>query len=110
VLAGLLHSDAPWCDTEPFVKTLRDGLGDPINTHRQEDAYDFLTRLQEQLEQRMKAQPGAKIFSKMFSVGMMQEIECNNHHAKVSARVVTVCLSRREQRQPIGQVALSISP
>lgn len=83
VLATLLHSDSTWADTEPFVKTLRDGGGDPINTSRQEDAYDFLTRFQEQLESQMSGSQN-KVFSKMFSVGMCQEIECRNGHAKAT--------------------------
>lgn len=86
VMASLLHSDSPWADTEQFVKTLRDGAGQPINTSRQEDAYDFLTRLQEHLETQMKGQTNDKIFSKMFSVGMCQEIECRNGHARATAQ------------------------
>lgn len=65
-----------------LFQTLRDGAGDPINTSRQEDAYDFLTRFQEQLEGQMGAQN--KVFSKMFSVGICQEIECRNGHAKAT--------------------------
>lgn len=90
LVASLLHSDSSWADTEPFVKTLRDGMGDPINQSRQEDAYDFLTRFQEQLEGQMKktsaSEAGEKVFRKMFSVEMSQEIECLNGHAKATAQ------------------------
>ncbi len=93
VMASLLHSDSTWADTEPFVKTLRDGMGEVINTSRQEDAYDFLTRFQEQLEAQMGGAQ-SKIFSKMFSVGMCQEIECKFGHAKAT----------EQQAEPVLQV------
>ena len=93
VMAALLHSDSTWADTEPFVKTLRDGTGDVINTSRQEDAYDFLTRFQEQLEAQMGGTQ-SKVFSKMFSVGMCQEIECKFGHAKAT----------EQQAEPVLQV------
>ena len=87
--AALLHSASSWADTEPFVRTLRDGMGDTINQARQEDAYDFLTRFQEQLEVQMSKcpnMPDQKVFQKMFSVEMCQEIECSNGHAKATAQ------------------------
>jgi hypothetical protein len=104
VMATLLHSDSTWADTEPFVKTLRDGTGDAINTSRQEDAYDFLTRFQEQLEAQMGGAQ-SKVFSKMFSVGMCQEIECKFGHAKVRCCCVSCSLSPSHPLAPQGHGA-----